>query len=171
MRMALPTPVPEASFLGAYVRSGAFTDCYVTSVAGTVTMAEFIFAFYTTPLFKAERWLLAKALNIASTDQQALQLAGASSGRFSAWTVENRSNEEILLDAGQTRSWLSVKPQASPNPSTALLFGSAVVPMRPDGKFGFMFHALLGFHRAYSKLLLAAAARRVIALRNAQSAT
>jgi hypothetical protein len=168
--MASPTAVPEASFLGAYARCGAFTDCYATSVTGTVTMAEFIFAFYTTPLFKAERWLLAKALNISSTDQQAMQLAEARSDLFSAWKVESRSNEEILLDAGQTRSWLSVKTQANPKPSTTLLFGSAVVPMRPGGKFGFAFHALLGFHRVYSKLLLAAAAKRVISLRKSQSA-
>ncbi len=133
-------------------------------------MPEFVFAFYTTRLFKAERWLLAKALGITSTDQQALQLAGAASERFSAWKVEFRSSTEILMDAGQTRSWLSVRPQTQSEASTTLLFGSAVVPMRPGGKFGLAFHALLGFHRLYSKLLLSSASRRVVALRKAQSA-
>jgi hypothetical protein len=39
-----------------------------------------------------------------------------------------------------------------------------VLPRRPGGKFGWGFHVLLGFHRLYSRLLLAAAAKRVVAL-------
>lgn len=167
--MALQTPVPEASFLGAYTRNGAFTDCYATSVPGTVTLPEFVFAFYTTPLFKVERWLLAMALRIPSSDEQAHLLANATSDRFSAWRVEQRSDTQMLLDAGQTRSWLSVQPAAKAEASTTLLFGSAVVPMRPGGTFGFAFHALLGFHRLYSRLLLSSASKRVVALRQAQS--
>ncbi len=168
--MTSPVPVPKGSFLEAYALQGAFADCYATSIAGTVTMAEFVFAFYTTPLFKVERWLLSKALRITSTDEQALQLANAGTERFSAWKVEHRSGDELLLDAGQTRSWLSVKPQADSSAFTTLLFGSAVVPMRPGGKFGLAFHALLGFHRLYSKLLLASACKRVVTLRRMQSA-
>jgi hypothetical protein len=164
--MPSPTPVPKTSFLGAYAAKGAFTDCYAASVPGTVSMSEFTFAFYTTPLFKLERWLLARALRISSSDEQAFLLANAGAKRFSAWKVEHRSSTEILMDAGQTRSWLSVKPQAGLSTSTTLLFGSAVVPMRPGGKFGLAFHALLGFHRMYSKLLLSSASRRVVALRS-----
>ena len=161
-------PVPDASFLGAYARKGAFTDCYATSVPAAITLPEFVEAFYTTRLFKLERWLLAKALNIRSSDEQALQLAQSKSEQFSAWKVENRSNHEILLDAGQTRSWLSVSPRTSTAPSTTLLFGSAVVPMRPGGnKFSPAFHMLLGFHRLYSRLLLAAASKKAVALRKA----
>ena len=162
-----PTAVPESSFLGAYARNGAYTDCYAASVPGTVSLPEFVFAFYTTPLFKVERWLLARALRIPSTDPQALLLADAASDRFSAWKVEHRSGSEILLDAGQTRSWLSVRPGAQADAATTLLFGSAVVPQRPGGKFGLPFHALLGFHRLYSGLLLSSACRRVVALRQA----
>lgn len=159
------TPVPADSFLGAYAAQGAFTDCYAASVPGCVSLSEFILAFYTTPLFKLERWLLAKLLRIASSDLQARQLADADAGRFSAWKVEQRSGTEILMDAGQTRSWLSVQPVGGPGTSTTLLFGSAVVPMRPGGKFGLAFHALLGFHRLYSRLLLSSASKRVLALR------
>ncbi len=168
--MASPVPVPEGSFLEAYARQGAFADCYTTSIPGTVTLAEFVLAFYTTPLFKVERWLLSKALGIPSTDDQALQLAQGASARFSAWKVEHRSDNELLLDAGQTRSWLSVEPQGHLHASTTLLFGSAVVPKRAGGKFGLAFHALLGFHRLYSRLLLASASRRVIALRKVRHA-
>ena len=54
------TTVPADSFLGAYAAKGAFTDCYAASVPGSVSLSEFVLAFYTTPLFKVERWLLAK---------------------------------------------------------------------------------------------------------------
>jgi hypothetical protein len=151
----------DATFLGAYARRGAFTDCYETTVSGTVSLPELIEAFYTTPLFKVERWILAKAVSRPSTDPQAHALAHGKTETFSAWKVEARSETEILLDAGQTRSWLSVRPHPA-SASTVLLFGSAVVPMRPGGQFGFAFHALLGFHRLYSRLLLSAAARRLL---------
>lgn len=168
--MPSPTPVPDASLLGAYARRGAFTDCYATSVPAAITLPEFIEAFYTTRLFKLERWLLATALNVRSSDEQALELAQSKSEQFSAWKVESRSNHEILLNAAQTRSWLGVRPQTSTVPTTTLLFGSAVVPKRPGGKFSPAFHMLVGFHRLYSRLLLAAASKRVLALRKAQSA-
>jgi hypothetical protein len=165
--MAAPTPVPDASFLADYARRGAFTDCYAMPVPAAITLPEFIEAFYTTRLFKLERWLLAKALGFHSTDEQASLLAHGNSAHFSAWKVESRASDQILLDAGQTRSWLGVRPRLGAIASTTLLFGSAVVPMRPGGKFGLAFRMLLGFHRLYSKLLLAAAARRVVALRKA----
>lgn len=162
-------PVPDNSFLGRYAAEGAFTDCYAVSVTIEVGLAEFIYAFYTTPIFKVERWLLAKALGIKATDQEARRLATAEATHFSAWRVERRSDIEILMDAGQTRSWLSVRPDAQAVKSTTLLFGSAVVPMRPNGKLGWAFHTLLGFHRLYSKLLLRSAARRVVRIRYAES--
>ena len=167
--MTSAIPVPDKSFLGRYAAEGAFTDCYAVSVASEVGLAEFIYAFYTTPIFKVERWLLAKALGVKATDQEARLLATAEATHFSAWRVERRSDCEILMDAGQTRSWLSVRSDGHAVNSTTLLFGSAVVPMRPNGKFGLAFHALLGFHRLYSKLLLRSASRRVVRLRYAQS--
>jgi hypothetical protein len=88
---------------------------------------------------------------------------------FSVWTVERRSTSEILLRAWQTRSWLGVIP-GSKSASTTLLFGSAVVPARPGGRFGLAFHALHGFHRLYSRMLLSAAAKRVVATRKSKNA-
>lgn len=167
--MSVEVPVPKDSLLGGYVVRGAFADCYSVQVEGLVTLPALIEAFYTTPLFRLERRLLAWALKLRSTDAQARQLAEGSADRFSAWRVEGRSDDEILLDAGQTRSWLSVSP-ADGAGRTTLFFGSAVVPLRPGGGFGLAFHALLGFHRLYSRLLLAAAARRVLALRAARGA-
>lgn len=167
--MPHPRPVPDASFLAAYARLGAYTDCYATSVPGRFALAPLIEAVYTSPLFKLERWILAKLLKRPSTDQQARQIALGQSRVFAAWQVEQRSESEVLLDAGQTRLWLCVSPEPSVPPSTTLLFGSAVVPLRPHGRFGLVFHALLGFHRLYSRLLLAAAARRIAATARAQN--
>lgn len=160
--MVSPTPVPAESFLGAYARNGAFTDCYATAAPVPVTLAQFVEAFYTTRLFKIERWLLATIVNLPSTDAQASLVAEGRSAQFAAWTVEHRSDDEILLAAGRTRSWLCVRSQAGSTASTTLLFGSAIVPVRPGGELGLMFQLLLGFHRLYSRLLLAAAARRVM---------
>ncbi|WP_439887707.1 hypothetical protein ACSX1C_00135 [Pseudomonas sp. MBLB4123] len=165
--MPKPSPVPEYSFLGACQASGAFTDCYWVTVPGTISLSELVEAFYTTRLFKIERWLLARALGVSSTDSQARQLARGESRRFSAWEVECRSDTEILLRVGRTRSWLSVLSTATTPSSTILYFGSAVVPGRPGGRFGLVFHALGGFHRLYSKLLLASAAKQIAKVRHA----
>jgi hypothetical protein len=66
-------------------------------------------------------------------------------------------------DSGATRSWF--RAEAGEGGVTTLWFGSAVVPRRrgPGGeaRFSWVFHALLGFHRWYSRALLAAAARRL----------
>ena len=161
--------VPEDSFLATYSRGHAYTDCYITSANGVVSLCVLIEAFYTTPLFKLERWVLATLFKIRSTDVQARQIALAQSTQFAAWKVERRSAHEILLDAGQTRLWLCVAPASAEGAATSVLFGSAVVPMRPDGKFGPAFHALLGFHRLYSKLLLSAAVRRIPAIARSQN--
>jgi hypothetical protein len=163
--MPSAVPVQQQSLLGAYSSRGAFTDCYATSVPFSVSLPQFVEAFYTTRLFKLERWLLARLLKLESSDAQAYQLAQGTRSTFSAWKVERRSSSEILLDAGQTRSWLSVVQAEGNQDGTTLLFGSAVVPMRPGGKFGFAFHALLGFHKLYSKLLLSAATKDLRAVR------
>jgi hypothetical protein len=57
--------------------------------------------------------------------------------------------------------------------STRLYFGSAVVPERnaKTGRvsFGFGFHALLGFHRLYSRALLRSAVSRLKNSRRGQN--
>ena len=57
--------------------------------------------------------------------------------------------------AGSTRSWLMTAPAGK---GTRLYFGSAVVRSRQGG----LFRALLGFHQLYSRILLRAAASRVL---------
>lgn len=147
--------------LAVYSIDGTYTDCYATEVPEQVSLAEFVFAFYTTFIFKLERFILKWTVAKPSVDAEARQLAANSSDRFAAWYVENRSENEILMCdfLGRTRSWLMVAPLRTVSGTrTRLYFGSAVVPKRnPEtGKLmlGFGFQALFGFHRIYSVLLL-----------------
>lgn len=164
--MVRAAEVPPHSLLARYVAAGAYADCYVTDLPVAVTHAQFVEAFYTTPLFKVERLLIGLVLSRAATDAQARQLAEGRIDSFAAWSVEARAEDQLILAAGRTRSWLMVRAGPGTLPgSTRLLFGSAVVPRRssPGGRasMGPMFTALLGFHRLYSRALLRAAAARL----------
>ena len=161
--------IPSDALLRRYCGATGFADCYVIDVAGSVTQAAFIEAFYTSGLFKVERFILKVLAASPSTDAQARQLAAGQLTRFAAWTVESQTPAQLLLAdvSGRTRSWLMVSPTASPSdaPRTRLHFGSAVVPRRAargePPRMGWLFTALLGFHRLYSRLLLRAASRRL----------
>lgn len=63
MTVVRVSQVPAGSLLGRYVASGAYADCYVTELAAAVTHAQFVEAFYTSPLFKLERLLLGVLLS------------------------------------------------------------------------------------------------------------
>ena len=173
-----PTEIPPDALLQACRAAGTYTDCYVCEVPGQVSHAAFVEAFYTSPLFKLERGLLHWLARQPATDADARLLAEGAAERFSAWRVEARSPDQLLLAdfTGRTRSWLMVASAGDVDePSgTRLYFGSAVVPKRPHGaenagkdagRMGFVFHALLGFHRLYSRLLLGSARARVLSLR------
>jgi hypothetical protein len=151
-------PIPADALLARYVASGDFADCYTVTVPGTVSLADFMSAFYTTPIFKVERWLLARFLNHPSTDDDARRLAQGQLTRFSAWNIESRQASQALLAAGRTRSWFMVSQRSTPPGTTALIFGSAVL-QRKHGGMGWAFHALSGFHKLYSHVLLASAVR------------
>jgi hypothetical protein len=161
-----PCPLPREAALAAYAGSGAYTDCYRVVLPHIVTQAEYVEAFYTSAVFKVERWLIARFLSRPSTDAQARLLAQGRLGSFAAWSVERREPDQLLLAAGRTRSWLMACPShESASPITTLYFGSAVVPRRSAGStstgMGWQFRALLGFHKLYSRVLLGAASRRL----------
>jgi hypothetical protein len=153
--------LPDVSLLKAYATSGAYTDCYMFELGRAVSLSQYMAAFYTTPAFKLERWILGILLRLPSTDNEALALSRGEASRFAAWTVESREATQTILAAGRTRSWLMVCPRSSGTASaTVLYFGSAIVH-RPAGGRGWHFTALLGFHRLYSRVLLGTAARRL----------
>ena len=159
--------LPPEALLRKYQQDGGFADCYVAELAGTVSQAQFVEAFYTTALFKVERFILARAVAKPSTDAQAAALADGSADRFAAWRVEGRDAHQLLLAdyRGRTRSWLMTAPATGAVPAaTRLYFGSAVVPAAgPAGerRLGLVFRLLLGFHRLYSRALLRAALARL----------
>jgi hypothetical protein len=123
-------------------------------------------AFYTTWLFRLERWILRLAVARPSTDEEAHELARGERDSFAAWSVEARAPDQILMCdfAGRTRSWLMVAAIEG-SPGTRLYFGSVVVPILDpktgERGLGPVHGPLIGFHKAYSRLLLGAAARRL----------
>lgn len=152
---------PEGTFLEKYLLDGNYVDCYTTTLDKQISFSEFIFAFYTTWLFKVEQFILTRIAKKPSSDVEARQLAHGEMGHFAAWTVEARSENEILLCdfVGRTRSWLMVEKAGA---ATKLYFGSAVVPAKGSEKLDFGFRALLGFHQIYSVLLLYFAKRKLL---------
>lgn len=123
--------VPANTLLDRYSTPRAYADCYQTEVPGQVSFPQFIFAFYTTPLFKLERLILSLTVSRPSTDLQAKQLADGSRHQFAAWQLESRGANELLMCdfRGRTRSWLMVVPFDA-GTRTRLYFGSAVIAIR-----------------------------------------
>ena len=158
--------LPANALTNAYRLTGAYCDCYFTDLPRTVSHAAYVEAFYTTTLFKLERWLLRLVVSRPSTDVEARELARGERDVFAAWTVEAHAPDQVLLCdfTGHTRSWLMVAPAEAPG-STRLYFGSVVVPQRKarTGASGMpaVHKSLLGFHNLYSRMLLSAAARRL----------
>lgn len=162
--MILITDLPKESLLQRYKHDGSYTDCYFMDVHRGISIQEYIAAFYTTPLFKIERKALSLLAGKNSSDVEANNLALGISSSFSAWSVESRTSDQILLRdfLGRTRSWLMVEPHPT---ATRLYFGSAVLPKSRSAEgaisFGFAFHALSGFHHLYTKALMRAARARL----------
>lgn len=158
-------PIPDGALHANYARDGAHTDCYSTLISRPVSHAEFVTAFYTTWLFKLERWLLTWTVYKPSSDHEARQLANGAHINFAAWSVEARAPDQLLMCdfLGRTRSWFMVVP-VSPA-STRLYFGSVVTsrvnPRTGQRELGGSYRALMGFHKLYSRALLWAARRRL----------
>jgi hypothetical protein len=154
--------LPPDALLRAY--ASEYVDCYTTDTPRRVTHAQFVAAFYNTPLFKLERLVLT-LIGKPSTDAGARELADGRRKEYAAWSVERRAIDQLLLCdfQGKTRSWLMVEAQGD---DTRLYFGSAVLE-RIDTSTGKKrmsggFRALLGFHKRYSRGLLGAACRALI---------
>jgi len=154
------TALPPDSLIAPFAeREAHYTDCFEVACAETVDLPDFITAFYTQPLFRAERFVLRWAAGARSTDDDVTALAQGSRNQFAVWEVSARRNDQVLLvqAGGCTCSWLQVG-------NGVLRFGSVVVPVRGrDGTLtlGPVFHSLLSAHKYYSRALLAGAARRL----------
>lgn len=164
-----PSALPDSALLARHAAGANYTDCFTLDVPQPVTLARYVEAFYTTPLFKAERVILALA-GRPSTDLQAAAVATGQADTFAAWQVEDRAPDQLLLCdmTGRTRSWFMVLARPDGQTGTRLCFGSAIVavPGRKDGSqtIGPLFRALTSAHVLYSRALLAAAAARLARL-------
>lgn len=168
MTRVAASPMPAKALLARYAERGAFTDCFKTTIDREIQFPSYIVAFYTTPLFRVERFILRWLAKRPSSDEDVRRLGAGATTEFAAWTVEARSEDQLLLCdmLGRTRSWLMAVPDTRPSGNTVLYFGSAVVPRRSSesGKprMGAGFSVLKGFHYWYSKALLAGAASRLM---------
>jgi hypothetical protein len=164
-------PVAEDALLKTYrggahpERWGTYGDCFAVTVDRVVTLADFVFAFYTTPVFRVERLILAGLLGAPSSDSAARALADGSAASFAVWYVGERTETQLLMcdRYERTRSWFRVVPLNDGR--TLLHFGSAVAAARDSQTgapaLGLGFPLLLRFHVLYSQSLLHAAMVRL----------
>lgn len=187
--------VPEDSLLKTHrgavhpERWGNYGDCFSVRVDRAASLADFVFAFYTSPLFRIERLILRVLARAPADDGDARALAQGSATKFSIWYAGERSATELLMcdRYERTRLWFRVVPLNGGG--TLLQFGSAVAAATgatgataataaapassaPGGAAasssrrvsapGAVFRLLLQFHIVYSQLLLSAAKAGVL---------
>jgi hypothetical protein len=166
MFIARPCPLPAHAILRTRDVKNGFVDCFFIDVDAPISHAQFVATFYTSWLFKMERFILGWVVAKPSTDAEAQQLAEGERTQFAAWTFEARAENQLLMRdyQGATCSWLMSEALAGSNPSrTRLYFGSAITPAGSPRaqarRETALFRALLWLHTLYSKALLDAACR------------
>lgn len=138
-------------------------DCFAVTVDRVVSLEEFVFAFYASPVFRIERLILGVLAGAPSTDAQARGLAEGSVTSFAVWRVGERTATQLLMcdRYERTRSLFRVLPLNEG--CTILQFGSAVAsrsnPRSATRGRGSLFRLLMKFHVVYSQVLLSAAKR------------
>lgn len=156
--------LPEDAISRVYSDQGRYVDCFSVTVTADISFARFLEAFYTSRIFKLERFILACLVRKPSTDQQARQLAVGDISQFAAWTEEARTENQIIMCDYQqlTRSWLMTRRDEE---STTLYFGTIIVPTaraETQGKqMGPLFSITLWAHLLYSKVLLRSAVAKL----------
>jgi len=159
----IKSELPDKAILLKYRDS--YTDCYSLFVAQNLTLEPYVQAFYTGRVFKLERWLISTFTGLPSSQNQLDDMLYNNSEIFSAWTVEERTEGQLLMCDFQkrTRSWFMVVPE---NNGTRFYFGSAVVKTdywnSASERFAqLIFKILMPFHWLYSRILLGGAARNL----------
>lgn len=159
--------LPPGSLLAQHATPGDYADCLTVEVPGSITLGEYVAAFYTSAAFRPERWLL-HLIGKGSGDADVRALADGTAQHFAAWSVEARGQDELLLRDFQhrTRSWLKVEAVSGTGetPRTRLYFGSGVGGAGEGGSSRgafsrVIFRLLLPFHKIYARTLLQGAAR------------
>jgi hypothetical protein len=166
VREALPADALLSTYRGGRnpERWGGYGDCFAVTADRNVSLSDFVWAFYTSPLFRVERLILGAVVAAPSSQSDARAIATGSAATFAVWYVGERTATQLLMcdRYERTRSWFAVEAM---NGSTRLRFGSSVAAAgerRGATHLGGGFHLLLGFHVLYSQLLLHAAKVRVM---------
>ena len=152
-------------------RWGNYGDCFSVAVERVVPLADFVFAFYTSRLFRIERSILRVLAGARADNADARALAQGSATTYSVWYAGERTATQLLMcdRYERTRSWFRVVPLDGDR--TLLQFGSAVAAAPENAAPGKAAHGkaakvsppsagfrvLLRFHILYSQLLLSAA--------------
>lgn len=146
--------LPEWSLLAHHRGIGCYRDAFVVEVAGTVSLSAFIAHFFGSKAFWPERMVL-HLIGRGANRADIAALANGHSKHFAAWSVEARTDYQILLRDFQDRtcSWLAVEAVEGER-ATRLWFGSGL--RRPEA---FLVRTLTPVHRWYSRRLLAGAVR------------
>ena len=160
----MQTELPVDALLSRYARDADgralahYTDCFELTIDDSVDLRAFVRAFYTTALFRSERIVLSLA-GLRSSDADVDRLLDGHQEHFAAWTVEDRTHDQLLMCdvKRRTRSWFMTEPVAS---GTRLRFGSAVTASDAES-IPRAYSILLRLHRLYSRALLRAAWRRL----------
>ena len=160
----MQTELPPGALLSRYALDANgeplphYTDCFRLDIDRDLSLAEFVTAFYTTPLFRCERFVLSLA-GLGSSDADIEAMLDGQQENFAAWNVEDRNDDQLLMcDVNQrTRSWFMVAPADG---GTRLYFGSAVIAAGGDA-LPWRYAVLLRLHRSYSRALLRGARRRL----------
>lgn len=158
-----PCPMPKQSVLFDQSMDPAhYADCYRIDVPFEVDLPRYIAAFFQSPFLRLERALLT-LMGQGSRAKDVVDFAQGQSEDLALWGCETRQPDQIvmLVAKGRIRSWLSVAPEQN---GTRLYFGSTVSPLQQtDGSqiLGRSITALGGFHRLYSRIILATVARRL----------
>lgn len=146
--------IPDQGLLGRYnLVKHAYTDCFKTEVDQSVSFEKYARAFFSSPVFKLERIIIALTTGKKTTERSVDELISGQSDDFAVWQVEDRTDNQLLLKVGdgQIRTWLMSEQK---DDSTMMYFGSAILPLNENGDKGFLFHALFGFHKLYARILL-----------------
>ncbi len=162
MTLIIKTALPNGALHSKHKASdGYYTDCFETEVDRDVSLSQFVEAFYTSRLFKCERFILKYTIKRQSTDSEAKQIAYGTRTYFAAWMMEDRTETQLLMCdiSATTKSWFMVEPLSGG--STRLRFGSVVCPKTGQKELPPLVKPLLRFHDLYSKMLLKGAVRRI----------
>lgn len=159
--MLSASPVPEDALHICFRDEGGYIDCYRAEIDSSVSLEQFVEAFYTCPLFKVERFILKWLVSKPSSDAEAGRLARGEIDHFAAWTRQASTENQLLMRdyQGMTLSWFKVG-------DSRVYFGTAIVAnkSRSDGQpsqIPLMFRATLWFHKIYSRALLWSAIRNL----------